>query len=138
MTVPSLLSLCRLKIRRLAGPTRLHKLLELRQPAPFFSNSVDTVSNSDKCSNTDDIKKFLAILQTQKRTFPPIANDLEMSHNLSQEKAKRDVISPISITSQDMLPVTLRRYLLHSDEYEQWWDIRKNYKIFAIAAAANS
>ena len=34
-----------------------------------------------------------------------------------------------------LLPTPLRRYLLHADEYESWWELRRQNKIFAIAAS---
>ena len=38
----------------------------------------------------------------------------------------------------DLIPGPIRRYLLHVEEYEMWWEMRKKNKIFAIAAAGSA
>ena len=143
--------MCRLHIRRLAGPTRLHKLLELRQPSSssFLSNT-----SCDKQSNLQG--DSLCLLPNTRHSYckPPTRHtSLDTYLNVSKEISKagpstvlkpgglmtpRIVMSSELVTSSDyLLPGPLRRFLLHCDEYEEWWDVRRKNKIFAIAAATS-
>ena len=42
------------------------------------------------------------------------------------------------VDAADLIPGPIRRYLLHVEEYEMWWEMRKKNKIFAIAAAGSA
>jgi hypothetical protein len=133
-SVPSLQSLCRLAIRRLTGPNNLHRLLELKQPP----SSGYLAHRGEKPTNTDD-----SIPRIKRKTSCLARRALLENENLDQETKYLSLTSKSGsceevVDSADLIPGPIRRYLLHVDEYEMWWEMRKKNKIFAIAAAGSS
>ena len=131
-TVPSLQSLCRLAIRRQIGPSNLHKLLELKQPLDCGY----LTHRGDKPTNTDD-----SIPHIKRKTSCLARRALMENENLDQETKYLTLSSKVGsceVDSADLIPGPIRRYLLHVDEYEMWWEMRKKNKIFAIAAAGSA
>ncbi|KAL5253833.1 hypothetical protein ACHWQZ_G013567 [Mnemiopsis leidyi] len=129
-TVPSLQSLCRLVIRRLTGPRNLHKLLELQQPP----SSGYLAHRGEKPTNTDD-----SIPHIKRKTSCLAQRALLENENLDQETKYLSLgCGEGVLDSADLIPGPIRRYLLHVEEYEMWWEMRKKNKIFAIAAAGSA
>eukprot|EP00116_Pleurobrachia_bachei_P009226 sb/3469488/ len=122
-SVPSLQALCRLKIRRVAGPEGLNRLQTLQQPpdTPFLRNT--TRPNNTELSH---IKRKTSLLQDRK---PSLVED---NRDGEEKYRSREVMV---VEAAELMPSPIRRYLLHCDEYELWWDQKQQNKKFAFAAS---